>query len=150
MSDYVPLDMDGLPKKVGRTYSRQAIAALLKIDREQLAAVPVPWATTHGYVYLDGGSKKLVTLCDLPKALAEKWNCETDMAQNFANARLIVHAKKALARNVEIIEQLLAECDGEREARNKCEAALSAKDDAMGVLFQRLQAAGVDCSDLIS
>ncbi len=40
--------------------------------------------------------------------------------------------------------------DGEREARHKLEAALTAKDKAMGVLFERLTAAGVDCSDLIS
>lgn len=38
----------------------------------------------------------------------------------------------------------------EREARHKLEAALTAKDKAMGVLFERLSAAGVDYSDLIS
>ncbi|MCC2649901.1 MAG: hypothetical protein K0R61_13 [Microvirga sp.] len=47
------------------------------------------------------------------------------------------------------IERLIAERDGEREARHKVEKALAAKDEAMGVLFERLAAAGVDCSDLI-
>lgn len=41
------------------------------------------------------------------------------------------------------------ECEGEREARHKCEAALRGRDAAMGVLFERLNAAGIDCSDLI-
>ncbi len=39
---------------------------------------------------------------------------------------------------------------GERKERQKCSDALRAKDAAMGVLFERLNAAGVDCSDLIS
>ena len=38
---------------------------------------------------------------------------------------------------------------GEIEARMKCEVALTAKDAAMGVLFERLSKAGIDCSDLI-
>lgn len=42
------------------------------------------------------------------------------------------------------------ERDGEREAREKCSAALREKDEAMGELFRRLKAANVDCSDLIS
>jgi hypothetical protein len=46
-------------------------------------------------------------------------------------------------------ERMRRERDGEREARRKYEAALTTKDKAMGVLFERLNAAGVDCSDLI-
>ena len=46
--------------------------------------------------------------------------------------------------------QAQAVIEGEREARQKCEAALRSKDAAMGVLFDRLTRAGVDCSDLIS
>ena len=49
-----------------------------------------------------------------------------------------------------VIEDLFRKLEGEREARHKCEVALTAKDKAMGVLFERLNAAGVDCSDLIS
>lgn len=48
------------------------------------------------------------------------------------------------------IERLTASRDGEREAREKCAAALIEKDKAMGVLFDRLRGAGVDFSDLIS
>jgi hypothetical protein len=47
------------------------------------------------------------------------------------------------------IARLRAERDSERKGRQKCEAALRDKDKAMGVLFERLSAAGVDCSDLI-
>ena len=39
---------------------------------------------------------------------------------------------------------------GQREDRQKLVDALRAKDAAMGVLFERLRAAGVDCSDLVS
>jgi len=45
--------------------------------------------------------------------------------------------------------RLIAERDGEREARHRAEAALRSKDAAMQVLFDRLRAAGDDCSDLI-
>jgi hypothetical protein len=41
------------------------------------------------------------------------------------------------------------ERDGEREARERSDAALRMKDDAMNVLFDRLRTAGVDYSDLI-
>lgn len=47
-------------------------------------------------------------------------------------------------------QRLIAERNSEREGRLKCEAALTAKDKAMGVLFDRLTTAGVDFSDLIS
>jgi hypothetical protein len=50
----------------------------------------------------------------------------------------------------ELIIRIINERDGEREAREKCEAALRAKDAAMQVLFDRLSRAGVDCSDLTS
>jgi hypothetical protein len=40
--------------------------------------------------------------------------------------------------------------EAEREARHKLEAALREKDQAMGVLFDRLRIANVDCSDLFS
>lgn len=48
----------------------------------------------------------------------------------------------------EIVE-LKRSIESERGARCKCEAALRAKDEAMGILFTRLRDAGVDCSDLI-
>lgn len=48
------------------------------------------------------------------------------------------------------IERLKADRDSEREARQKSDDALTGKDKAMGVLFQRLDAAGIYYSDLIS
>lgn len=47
------------------------------------------------------------------------------------------------------LDQRTRERDGEREAREKIEAAYRKQDAAMGVLFERLNKAGVDCSDLI-
>lgn len=47
------------------------------------------------------------------------------------------------------VQQLMNERDGEREAREKIERAYRKQDAAMGVLFDRLNKAGVDCSDLI-
>jgi len=88
---------------------------------------------------------------------------ENDMLTTEANTQLIAErdAMKGLmkrravfilgllwnaAKKQEAIEREVA---GEREARHKLEAALTGKDKAMGVLFERLTAAGVDCSDLI-
>ncbi|MCF8533854.1 MAG: hypothetical protein K9G48_12680 [Reyranella sp.] len=48
------------------------------------------------------------------------------------------------------VERLIAARDSEREARSTVEKALARKDEAMGVLFKRLDAAGVDYSDLLS
>lgn len=45
---------------------------------------------------------------------------------------------------------LLRIIDSERDARDKASNALRKKDEAMGVLFDRLNKAGVDCSDLFS
>ena len=50
----------------------------------------------------------------------------------------------------EQVQRLIAAKDSEMDARQKCEVALTKKDKAMGVLFDRLDAAGVDCSDLVS
>lgn len=50
----------------------------------------------------------------------------------------------------EQVERLMADRDSEREARIKLDAALREKDKAMDILFERLSAAGVDCSDLFS
>lgn len=47
------------------------------------------------------------------------------------------------------LARLDREIVSEYEARYKCEAALRQKDQAMGVLFDRLRAAGIDYSDLI-
>lgn len=48
------------------------------------------------------------------------------------------------------VEQLGAELDAERTASARLNEALAQKDRAMGVLFDRMKAAGVDYSDLIS
>lgn len=48
------------------------------------------------------------------------------------------------------IERLRREIASEREAHGKTTAALRGKDEAMGILFQRAQAGGVDLSDLVS
>lgn len=63
-----------------------------------------------------------------------------------------LHAQhdRDMTQHAEQVERLIADRDSEREAREKCEAALAGKDGAMSVLFDRLGAAGVDCSDLIS
>lgn len=68
----------------------------------------------------------------------------TDTAHGITWARL---------DRVELLQRLdraRAQRDGEREARDRCMMALREKDKAMGVLFERLRVAGVDCSDLIS
>lgn len=58
------------------------------------------------------------------------------------------HDRETIQRG-EQVERLITTLASEREARWKCEAALTAKDKAMDVLFERLSAAGIDCSDLI-
>lgn len=47
------------------------------------------------------------------------------------------------------VARLRRELQGEIEAHKKTRSALVQKDQAMSVLFDRLAAAGVDCSDLI-
>jgi hypothetical protein len=47
------------------------------------------------------------------------------------------------------IEDLNRRLSSEIDARNNCLTALREKDNAMGVLFDRLHNAGVDTSDLI-
>lgn len=117
--------MADIEQKKARVWSERSIRSFLAADKEQLSAIRESWETTHGYVYrTDTG--KLITLCDLPRRLAEEWRCETDPARNFANARLIVHAKKSLARNVQIIEQLISDRDSERNARQILRSALEA------------------------
>ncbi len=58
--------------------------------------------------------------------------------------------RKLVADQAAEIERLRNEVEGEREGRNRLDKALRQKDEAMGVLFDRLAKAGVDCSDLIS
>ena len=48
------------------------------------------------------------------------------------------------------IDRLIADRNSEREERWKLEKALTETDKAMRELFKRLNAAGIDCSDLIS
>lgn len=55
-----------------------------------------------------------------------------------------------LDETAQLIRRLKAELDGERNARHVAEKCLRNKDEAMGELFKRLDAAGVDYSDLIS
>lgn len=45
--------------------------------------------------------------------------------------------------------RIKGELESEREGRARLDKALREKDAAMGVLFDRLAKAGVDCSDLI-
>jgi hypothetical protein len=54
-----------------------------------------------------------------------------------------------MTQRAEQVQRLIADRDGEREARWKCETALTEKDKTMGVLFDRMRAAGVDFEDLI-
>ena len=95
---------------------------------------------------------------------------ENDIATARANTELIAErdALKALMRRREgfilgmiwneadrrealekELDQRTRERDGEREAREKIEVAYRKQDAAMGVLFDRLNKAGVDCFDLI-
>jgi hypothetical protein len=68
---------------------------------------------------------------------------ETYMA--YKQAFLVSDRKRLDAE----IAGLRAEVQSEREARQKLDAALRGKDQAMDTLFKRLQAAGVDYEDLI-
>ena len=71
-----------------------------------------------------------------------------EMLAIYANE--IMRAEQRL-RELEVeLTQRTRERDGEREAREKIERAYREKDAAMGVLFERLNKAGVDCSDLFS
>ena len=47
------------------------------------------------------------------------------------------------------VERYEDEPAAEREERQRYQTALNEKDKAMGILFDRLYSAGVDCSDLI-
>jgi hypothetical protein len=47
------------------------------------------------------------------------------------------------------VERLQLDLVGTREHNEKLVAALRKKDEAMGVLFDRMKAAGIDYSDLI-
>lgn len=62
---------------------------------------------------------------------------------------LLWEAVAALESQRQEGERMRAERDGERQARENCERALRGKDEAMGILFKRLQLAGVDVSDLL-
>lgn len=64
-------------------------------------------------------------------------------------ARALLAQSAEVERLREALEQMRKERDGEREAREHTSAALRGKDEAMGVLFKRLQSAGVDCDDLM-
>lgn len=68
---------------------------------------------------------------------------------NDDGGKLIAQKEAALREAREVAEQLQRKCDGERAARHKCEAALTQKDKAMGILFERMAAANIDFSDLI-
>ena len=54
-----------------------------------------------------------------------------------------------MKQRLDQVGRLIAERDGEREARWKSDAALRQRDAAMTVLYNRLDKAGVDYSDLI-
>jgi len=52
--------------------------------------------------------------------------------------------------DLHLCEMLLKELESERDGRARLADCLRQKDAAMGVLFERLAKAGVDCSDLFS
>lgn len=58
--------------------------------------------------------------------------------------------ENVLTMALEDIQRLGRAGDSERDARNKLDAALRRKDAAMSVMFNRLDKAGIDYSDLIS
>lgn len=65
-------------------------------------------------------------------------------------ARHIDGSVRVAADALAAVKRLETELEGERDGRAKLADALSKKDAAMGVLFERLAKAGVDCSDLFS
>jgi hypothetical protein len=71
-----------------------------------------------------------------------------ELLQEGENDLYVVDQKLYAAR--EEIDRLRAEIESERDARQKCDAALRAKDEAMSILFSRLRNARIDCSDLFS
>lgn len=74
----------------------------------------------------------------------------TAILQDWAGRRDAAFDPKLVEAVERGVRPLLNTIAGEQEARFKCERALTNKDAAMGVLFERLRAAGIDCSDLIS
>ena len=74
-------------------------------------------------------------------ALDEKADAET-------RAWRTTHFKDAA--NPQAIIALLDEIDSERESHKKTREALAQKDEAMGILFNRLNENGIDVSDLVS
>lgn len=68
---------------------------------------------------------------------------------NYSNVSREWLQTHAIEQDAEIA-QLRREVCSEREGREKLASALRQKDEAMGVLFERLAKAGVDCSDLFS
>jgi DNA-binding protein H-NS len=69
--------------------------------------------------------------------------------RNFSNVTREWLQARAIEQDAEII-QLRREVCSEREGRERLATALRQKDEAMGVLFERLAKAGVDCSNLFS
>lgn len=66
---------------------------------------------------------------------------------------MVAFAKQAFDSQMAFHKELTTlrtELDNEREARRKLDMALRQKDQAMSVLFERMLAAGIDYSDLIS
>jgi len=61
--------------------------------------------------------------------------------------RLLGAVARAIGRGRELSQR---EVLGEREVREKIERAYRKQDTAMGILFERLNKAGIDFSDLIS
>lgn len=88
-------------------------------------------------------------VCSDPELLAREiqedvWADEAEIANAIAHG----HRVREAPLHAEIA-RLHAVIANEQEARFHVEAALRGKDEAMGVLFQRLRDADVDCSDLI-
>jgi hypothetical protein len=73
-------------------------------------------------------------------------------AIRWARESAAFHAESdaALAGRLKTLADAAEGALSEREERDKLSRALAAKDEAMGELFRRLDAAGVDYSDLVS
>lgn len=76
----------------------------------------------------------------------ESWNLVSAIAVCAGSKHQV---QNVLTMALQDIQKLGRAIVSEQEARFKLDAALRQKDDAMGKLFERMKAAGVDYSDLI-
>jgi hypothetical protein len=96
---------------------------------------------------MDEASEKDREIARLRNALIEAGRA----SGAFLDDRVTTDFLMGVPKEVDLkIKRLRAEAESERSERAKLVDLLRKKDDAMGVLFDRMNKAGIDCSDLIS